>query len=90
MHVASQSGGLKILKNSPELQAEFTSESLTIEKLSSLMTQFIRDVESGTHTSKGWPNTCYGMSKLGLIALTKVQARENPSIVINACCPGEL
>jgi carbonyl reductase 1 len=29
-----------------------------------------------------------GMSKLGVIAATKVFAREEPSISVNSCCPG--
>ena len=29
-----------------------------------------------------------GMSKLGVIAMTKVLARDEKDILINACCPG--
>ena len=85
--MASQSGMTRILKTA-ELKSEFTSPTLTIERLSALMRGFVADVEDGSHSSKGWPNTCYGMSKLGVIALTKVQARDNPSLMINTCCPG--
>jgi len=35
-----------------------------------------------THTEKGWPNTCYGTSKIGLIALTKVLARDEVSVYV--------
>lgn len=57
------------------------------------MNKFIIDVESNQHEANGWPNTCYGMSKLGVIAMTKVLAREemkipNSKLVITACCPG--
>lgn len=37
-----------------------------------MMKKFVEDVEQGRHESEGWPNTCYGMSKLGLIAYTNV------------------
>lgn len=37
-----------------------------------MMKEFVEDVKAGRQGSKGWPNTCYGMSKLGLIAYTKV------------------
>lgn len=37
-----------------------------------MMEAFVDDVNSGQHAAKGWPNTCYGMSKLGIIAYTKV------------------
>ena len=87
VNVASQAGSLRILK-STEKRAEFTNPSLTIDHLNELMNEFIVDVEAKTHSSKGWPGTTYGMSKLGVIALTKILARENPSMLINCCCPG--
>eukprot|EP00959_Pyramimonas_sp_CCMP1952_P262985 5499265-Pyramimonas_sp.AAC.1 len=66
----------------------FTSPDLQVEELEALMREFVKDVEGGMHASKGWPNTCYGMSKLGLIALTKVLARDNPQIMVNSVDPG--
>lgn len=36
------------------------------------MKEFVEDVKADRRGSKGWPNTCYGMSKLGLIAYTNV------------------
>lgn len=39
-----------------------------------MMTDFVTDVKAGRHSEHGWPNTCYGMSKLGLIAYTHVRA----------------
>lgn len=87
VNVASQAGSLRILKSSQK-KAEFTDPSLAIDRLNELMNEFIEDVESKTHSTKGWPGTTYGMSKLGVIALTKILARENPSMLINCCCPG--
>ena len=87
VNVASQAGLLRILKSS-EKKAEFTNPSLTVDRLNDLMNEFVVDVEAKTHSSKGWPGTTYGMSKLGVIALTKILARENPSMLINCCCPG--
>ena len=40
-----------------------------------MMTEFVSDVKAGRHSEQGWPNTCYGMSKLGLIAYTNVRRR---------------
>jgi carbonyl reductase 1 len=67
---------------------KFTSNTLTISELSALMDQFVKDVEQGTHQENGWPGTCYGMSKLGIIALTKIMARENEGMLINSVDPG--
>lgn len=72
------------------------------EKLSSMMTDFVADAKAGRHREQGWPNTCYGMSKLGLIAYTKVRARVDDRcrlrrehyryalLPYNHCCPHRL
>eukprot|EP00746_Dinoflagellata_sp_MGD_P152501 gnl/MRDRNA2_/MRDRNA2_83723_c0_seq1.p1 gnl/MRDRNA2_/MRDRNA2_83723_c0~~gnl/MRDRNA2_/MRDRNA2_83723_c0_seq1.p1 ORF type:complete len:283 (+),score=58.95 gnl/MRDRNA2_/MRDRNA2_83723_c0_seq1:114-962(+) len=85
--VASNAGRLAILR-SQEKVAAFTSPTLKAEEVEQYMTQFVKDVESGVHASKGWPNTCYGVSKLGLIALTRVLARDEPQMMINCVDPG--
>ena len=87
INVASAAGRLTILR-SQELVNEFTSNTLTEPQLSTLMKQFVSDVQNGIHEEKGWPNTCYGMSKLGIIALTKILARENEGMLINSVDPG--
>ena len=87
VNIASFTGHLKILRNEG-LKAKFTSPTLKVEELESLMREFVTDVEAGTHINNGWPDSCYGMSKLGVIALTKVIAREERMILVNACCPG--
>ncbi|KAL3786999.1 hypothetical protein HJC23_005510 [Cyclotella cryptica] len=87
INVASAAGRLSILRSQSSID-EFTSEELTIPHLCNLMNQFVSDVEDGTHTSKGWPNTCYGVSKLGIIALTRIMARQHPDIMVNSVDPG--
>lgn len=87
VNVSSQAGLLRILP-SKERRDFFQSPLLTVEELESAMTEFVQDVKSGNHKEKGWPNSCYGTSKLGVTALTKVLARAEPSLIINACCPG--
>ena len=88
VNVASQAGMLKLLNNSPEKKAMFNSPSLTESELVDLMQSFVAAAEDGTHESKGWPSSNYGMSKLGVIAWTKMMARDEPTIRINAVCPG--
>lgn len=85
--VASMAGRLSQL--SPELQAKFTSPTLTMPQLYELVHQFEQDVQSGNHVKNGWGNSNYGMSKLAVIAATKIWARqEGPAIAVNCCCPG--
>ena len=87
INIASAAGRLAILK-SKELIQTFTSAQLQLDELESLLVQFVKDVEAGIHASKGWPNTCYGMSKLGIIAMTKILARDYPDMMINSVDPG--
>lgn len=87
VNVASAAGRLSILR-SQEKKSMFTSPNLQGSQLSDLMRQFVRDVEDGSHTNKGWPNTCYGTSKLGIIALTKVLARDERGMMVNSVDPG--
>ena len=43
-----------------------TSADLTVSALEDLMRDFVRDAEAGAHEARGWPNTCYGVSKMGV------------------------
>eukprot|EP00607_Mallomonas_marina_P009821 CAMPEP_0182418754 /NCGR_PEP_ID=MMETSP1167-20130531/3133_1 /TAXON_ID=2988 /ORGANISM="Mallomonas Sp, Strain CCMP3275" /LENGTH=274 /DNA_ID=CAMNT_0024593119 /DNA_START=80 /DNA_END=901 /DNA_ORIENTATION=+ len=88
VNIASMVGHLRLFKDSEERKAQFTSPALTIEELKQLMSQFVSDAQTGVHAANGWPSSCYGMSKLAVIAMTKVMARENPEMSVTACCPG--
>lgn len=89
VNVASMAGHLDILPSKGRRAVfESASTSLTVPQLESLMHEFVDDVENGRHSQKGWPNSNYGMSKLGVIALTKILARDEPTLMVNACCPG--
>ena len=91
VNVASMAGHLSQLR-SPELQQIFYSanESLTKNQLFSLVEKFQLDVLNDRHRQEGWGNSNYGFSKLALIAMTKIWAREEAmnGIAVNCCCPG--
>jgi carbonyl reductase 1 len=74
------------------LQEQFSSSSLTREKLNALVTKFASDVASGQHRDQGWSSSNYGTSKLAMIAYTKMVAREEANlgsnVKVNCCCPG--
>ena len=57
---------------SEDLQKRFSSPTLTESELVGLMQKFVDDVAAGDHKEKGWSNNSYGMSKVGVTALTKV------------------
>jgi len=90
VNVASMAGRLNQV--SSELQKQFTDPNLTIPQLNELMTKFHDDVQKGVHKQNGWSNSNYGMSKLGVIAATKVWSHlyddEKNKLRVMACCPG--
>ncbi|KFW86080.1 Carbonyl reductase [NADPH] 1 [Manacus vitellinus] len=79
---------------SPELQQKFRSDTITEEELVQLMNKFVEDTRKGVHDKEGWPNTAYGVSKIGVTVLSRIQARllnqnrKGEHILLNACCPG--
>ncbi len=89
VNVASMAGRVKQIKNI-NLRNKFINDKLTKEELLSLVNDFQTSVLDGTHVEKGWGNSNYGMSKLSLIAMTKVWARREGchGIKVNCCCPG--
>jgi len=48
------------------------------------------DVRNGNHTQLGWPQTAYGVSKVGVTLMTPIQQRvldadaSKPDVVVNA------
>ncbi|XP_045859555.1 carbonyl reductase [NADPH] 1 [Meles meles] len=86
---------LRALKNcSPELQRKFRSETITEEELVGLMNKFVEDTKKGVHRKEGWPDTAYGVTKIGVTVLSRIHARnlskhrKGDKILLNACCPG--
>ncbi|GAB5576279.1 carbonyl reductase [NADPH] 1-like [Prionailurus iriomotensis] len=86
---------LRSLKNcSPGLQQKFRSETITEEELVELMNKFVEDTKNGVHRKEGWPDTAYGVTKIGVTVLSRIHARKlseqrrGDKILLNACCPG--
>eukprot|EP00560_Eucampia_antarctica_P003381 CAMPEP_0197832416 /NCGR_PEP_ID=MMETSP1437-20131217/14667_1 /TAXON_ID=49252 ORGANISM="Eucampia antarctica, Strain CCMP1452" /NCGR_SAMPLE_ID=MMETSP1437 /ASSEMBLY_ACC=CAM_ASM_001096 /LENGTH=293 /DNA_ID=CAMNT_0043435791 /DNA_START=121 /DNA_END=1002 /DNA_ORIENTATION=+ len=89
VNVASMAGGLRQLQSN-QFKDKFSSDALTMSELRQLVDQFQSNVMDGTHIENGWGSSNYGMSKLALIAATKVWARNemNHTVKVNCCCPG--
>nr|KAF6377423.1 hypothetical protein mMyoMyo1_002144 [Myotis myotis] len=86
---------LRALKNcSPELQQQFRSDTISEEELVGLMNKFVEDTRNGVHQREGWPNSTYGVTKIGITVLSRIHARNlsahrrEDKILLNACCPG--
>lgn len=79
---------------SQELQQKFRSDTITEDELVQLMAKFVEDTKRSVHDKEGWPNTAYGVSKIGVTVLSRIQARllneqrKGDHILLNACCPG--
>uniref|UniRef100_A0A4W2G4F7 Carbonyl reductase (NADPH) n=1 Tax=Bos indicus x Bos taurus TaxID=30522 RepID=A0A4W2G4F7_BOBOX len=91
----SSSQGSQALENcSEDLQEKFRCETLTEEDLVDLMKKFVEDTKNEVHEREGWPNSAYGVSKLGVTVLSRILARrleekrKADRILLNACCPG--
>ncbi|KAM7248842.1 hypothetical protein CapIbe_000881 [Capra ibex] len=92
----SSGWGFKALEScNPELQQKLRCETITEEELVGLMNKFVEDTKNGVHRKEGWPdNNIYGVAKLGITALSRIQARKlseqrgGDKILLNACCPG--
>lgn len=94
MNVSSMVAVSALAKCNRDLQQKFRSDTITEEELVKLMTKFVEDTKNGVHEKEGWPNTAYGVSKIGVTVLSRIHARmlnekrKADQILLNACCPG--
>lgn len=91
VNVTSGLGKLEIV--APDLRVKFADPYLTEEALVDLMNNYLDHVRNETFHENGWPNSPYGVSKLGVIALTKVQARQVEQngwedVLVSSASPG--
>ena len=93
VNVSSVCGFLLNIKDE-KLKNTFASEKLTVPELDDLMNDFVKSTQDGTHEGKGWPNSTYVVSKVGLSALSRIQQREmdadagRQDIAVNHIHPG--
>ncbi|KAM0797703.1 carbonyl reductase 1 [Usnea florida] len=82
------STGSSLDQYSEEIQQRFRSPKITLQDLEDLIQEYQECANDGTELQHGWPQQAYSVSKACVNALTAVLARENPGLIINACCPG--
>ncbi|KAK2157823.1 hypothetical protein LSH36_184g10017 [Paralvinella palmiformis] len=93
VNVSSRVSTSALNASSAELSGRLKSIS-SIEELTCYMRKFIEDSKAGSHTEAGWPQTAYGVSKIGVTLMTPILQKQleedgtRPDIVINSCCPG--
>jgi len=92
-NVSSLVSQMSLAKCSDAMKARFTDPNIKMEELTSLIKDFIAAAQDGSHQDKGFSNSSYGMSKVGVTVMSMIQQREldaagSDDIVVNACCPG--
>ena len=90
VNVSSTLSIMYLKQLSEENQKFFKRETLTEEELTGKMEEFVESCRRGTCKEDGFVEQPYGMSKVGMSALTFVWARKlkGSDVIINAVCPG--
>ena len=83
VNVSSRAGKLSGLE--PELKARFSSETLTVAELDTLMNEFMSSVADFSFMDKGWPKQPYEVSKVGISMLTRILAPTLKNGIIINC-----
>uniref|UniRef100_A0A1B6KVH8 carbonyl reductase (NADPH) n=1 Tax=Graphocephala atropunctata TaxID=36148 RepID=A0A1B6KVH8_9HEMI len=92
VHISSSAGHLLRIP-STQIQERLKDPSLTVERLSELMQEFVKSAAEGKNKEQGWGQSAYAVSKVGVTALTRIQQRQfdtdpRPGITVNAVHPG--
>jgi len=80
-------------KCSPELQKQLRA-CKTVDEVSAFMKKFVEATKKDEHKAQGWPETAYGVSKIGVTLISVIQQHDidqdkaRSDIIINAVCPG--
>jgi len=90
VNVSSVSGKRALQAMSQQLRQKWLREDLTVAELDRLVEDFTTAVKEGNWKEKGWPESCYGISKAAVTVYTRILARDNkiPGLLINAAHPG--
>jgi carbonyl reductase 1 len=85
VNVSSSAGQSGLRKMSDALRQRFLDESLTVDKLSALVEEFIAAVKAGDWKARGWPDSTYSVSKAAATMLTRIWTKEikAPNAIIN-------
>lgn len=92
VNLSSSAGFLQRIPGQ-EIKKKLANPDIQLSELVQLMKDFIEAAKNGDHASKGWPDSCYVVSKVGVSALSRIQHRElladsREDIVLNHVHPG--
>ncbi|KAJ8298460.1 hypothetical protein KUTeg_024991, partial [Tegillarca granosa] len=66
VNVSSMVSEMAIKKCSSDMQKRFKDPNLTMNQLCDLIKKFVTDAKTGDHQKSGFPDSSYGMSKVGI------------------------
>jgi len=93
VNMASLAGKFAYDKMSAEVRGRFQGIK-TEQDVKQLMAEFVESAGTGDYTIKGWPDNAYWTSKMGVIALSRVQAADllmdetKEDVILTCCSPG--
>uniref|UniRef100_A0A023GHC5 carbonyl reductase (NADPH) n=1 Tax=Amblyomma triste TaxID=251400 RepID=A0A023GHC5_AMBTT len=92
VNVSSMCGMLQRIPGE-ELKKKLSNPNITLEELCSLMEEFVQAAKEGKNKEKGWGQSAYNASKVGVTVLSFIQQREfnedpREDLVVNAVHPG--
>ncbi|XP_075215214.1 carbonyl reductase [NADPH] 1-like [Lycorma delicatula] len=93
VNVASAAANISKIR-SEEIRSRFLDPTLSFRRLMVLMNDYLKAVKKGKHIEEGWPESPYDVSKMGVVAMTRVQQyqfdkRERKKrIIVNCVHPG--
>jgi len=93
VNVSSVASQYAINRCSAELQTQLRA-CRTVDEVSAFMMKFVAATKKDEHKAQGWPETAYGVSKIGVSLMSFIQQRDidqdkaRSDIIINAVCPG--
>nr|XP_037268365.1 carbonyl reductase [NADPH] 1-like isoform X2 [Rhipicephalus microplus] len=92
VNVSSMCGMLQRIPGE-ELKKKLSNPDITVDQLCDLMNDYVQAAKDGTNVEKGWGQSSYNVSKVGVTVLTFIQQRDfnadpREDLVVNAVHPG--
>ncbi|ELU03148.1 hypothetical protein CAPTEDRAFT_3426 [Capitella teleta] len=93
VNMSSALGSVVFRESSAAMQKKIC-DCTCLDDVTDLMSNFVQAAKNNTHDKEGWPSSAYGVSKIGISALSSILQKTfdadngHSDVVINACCPG--
>nr|POE79723.1 carbonyl reductase [nadph] 1 [Quercus suber] len=88
VNVSSVASALKSYSHA--IKSQLRDPAITLSTIADLRDHYLSAVNEHSEEASGWfgPGRSYSVSKAFINAMTIAIARDNPQMLVNACCPG--